>query len=282
LIVSTFAANFNKMHTWLSYHVYPQETQNVFLVRALQPFLAQNIWPERGARAFFVRFADEKGEHVRVRLRGERTWLQEKLMPAWEGAMEGRGELIVVPYRPETERFGGEALLPWAEEHFHISTRVTLDLLSQDLYSYGDAMHDNLKQLLIMAFCAGLSPEKTAWYFGQLQKQWLDLYFREEDGSPLLPKSQQDLNERFKTAYQPQKKAIQASLSDLWENLQDDKFATAQPQWLRWFRGNQMVLPEFGADLDRVMPSLLHLSANRLGILNPDEVFAAYILSNIR
>ncbi|MCY7329237.1 MAG: hypothetical protein LH618_11860, partial [Saprospiraceae bacterium] len=33
------------MRTWLSFHCYPLEAQDIFLTRALRPFLTQYIWP---------------------------------------------------------------------------------------------------------------------------------------------------------------------------------------------------------------------------------------------
>ena len=50
---------------------------------------------------------------------------------------------------------------------------------------------------------------------------------------------------------------------------------------MRWLRGNQLVLPEFGDQLEKVLPSLLHLTNNRLGLSNQDEVYLNYILSKV-
>jgi thiopeptide-type bacteriocin biosynthesis protein len=267
------------MQTWRSYHCYPLETPDLFLVRALKPFLAQHVWSERGCRAFFVRYADERGEHLRVRFRGEAAWLDDVLVPAWKEAFEGRGELSENTYQPEVERFGGEDLLPWAEEHFHISTRVVLDRISREQYVYGDAMLDCLQMHLITAHSAGFDAAKTAWYFGQLCQQWIGLYFRGEDGSPLDGEQRKVLLDTFQETYAAQQKDLRTKMSQTWESIVANGFDAKQAEWLRWLRGNQLVLPEFGDRLERALPSLLHLSANRLGIHNPDEVYLAYVLS---
>jgi hypothetical protein len=39
-----------------------------------------------------------------------------------------------------------------------------------------------------------------------------------------------------------------------------------------------MILPEFGDNLEKALPVLIHLTNNRLGIHNPDEVYLSYIL----
>ena len=83
--------------TWLSYHFYPLETPDVFLTRALRPFLEQYIWPTKGARAFFVRYDDERGPHIRLRLRGEAEWVEDTLRPAVEGLPAEASEMEGLP-----------------------------------------------------------------------------------------------------------------------------------------------------------------------------------------
>ena len=265
--------------TWLSIHFYPLETENVFLSRAVRPFLEQFVWPVSGARAFFIRFEDEKGRHIRLRIRGEAAWIEESLRPALEGWFEGRGSREEVPFSPETERFGGPENLTWAEEYFHISTRVVLDRLRQDTYTYGDAMYDALRMHTITAFAAGFDREKTVWYFSRLCDQWLEVFFPAEENNQEQPDGE-FWKARFDKSFAPQKEVLQATLRGLWKALQDEKFDKKQREWVRWLRGNQLTLPEFGNTLDKVLPSLLHLTNNRLGVNNQDEVYLNYILAN--
>lgn len=265
--------------TWLSIHIYPLEAENVFLTRALRPFLMQYIWPRQGARAFFVRYEDEKGKHIRLRLRAEAEWLDETLRPAFKGWFAERGEWEEVPYIPETERFGGEASLPWAEEYFHVSTRVVLDRLARETYTYGDAIYDALRMHAIAAFAAGLKREKTAWYFGKLCDQWLTTFFQPDEEGNAGGDFQKELKDQFEKTFAPQQDELRAALGGLWKALEAGKFDTKQPEWLRWLRGNELILKEFGDNLEKVLPDLLHLSNNRLGVNNQDEVYLNYILS---
>ena len=285
--------------TWLSYHFYPLETPDVFLTRALRPFLEQYIWPTKGARAFFVRYDDERGPHIRLRLRGEAEWVEDTLRPAVEGLpaeaseMEGlpaetsakagwfreRGERIEVPYQPEPERFGGEEPLAWAEEHFHVSTRVVLDRLNQATYTYGDAMFDGLRTSAIAAYAAGFDRERTAWYFGQLCEQWMPLFFRPEGGAAADAAFFAAIKEKFEASFERQKDDLRDTLAGFWKTLETGKFDEKQPEWLRWLRGNELILKGLDENLDRALPSLLHLNYNRLGVTNQDEVFLCYLLS---
>ncbi|MBC7775338.1 MAG: hypothetical protein H7246_07865 [Phycisphaerae bacterium] len=263
--------------TWLSIHLYPLENQEVFLVRGLRPFLQQHIWSKRGTRAFFIRYQDERGPHIRLRMRGEESWMEETLRPAFIASQEGRGEWEEVPYTPETERFGGEEALGLAEEYFHLSSRVVLDRLAREQQTYGDSMFDALRMHTITAHAAGMNQKETAHYFTQLSEQWLPLFFKAEaapDNDFLA-----EIKAGFEKSFAPQKEDLRATLLELWKALEKEKFDKKQPEWARWALGNQMILKALGSNLDRALPSLLHLTNNRLGLNNQDEVYLNYILS---
>lgn len=267
------------MMTWLSIHFYPLETENVFLTRAVKPFLEQYIWPRQGARAFFIRYEDEKGRHIRLRLRGEADWIEETLRPALAGWFEGRGEQVQADYKPETERFGGAVGLALAEEYFHVSTRVVLERLNRDQFTYGDAMFDALRMHTITAFSAGFDRKKAAWYFGQLCDQWMAAFFSSNEGDITGPEIQAALKAEFEKNAERQKADLAAFLGELWKSLEAEKFDKKQPEWVRWLRGNQLILNEYGENLDKALPNLIHLTNNRLGVNNQDEVYLNYILS---
>jgi len=264
------------MH-WLSIHFYPLENQDVFLVRGLRPFLQQHIWANRGTRAFFIRYQDERGPHIRIRMRGELDWMEETLRPAFAGWQEGRGEWVEVPYIPETDRFGGEEAMALAEEYFHLSSRVSLDRLAREQHTYSDSMFDALRMHTIAAHAAGMTQEQSARYFDRLAEQWLPLYFVSE-GTP-DPDFFGDIKEGFEKNFAPQKEDLRATLLELWKALDLEKFDKKQPEWARWALGNQMILKGLGDHLERALPSLLHLTNNRLGLINQDEVYLNFILS---
>lgn len=266
------------MQNWLSYHFYPLESEEVFLTRAVRPFLEQFIWNKPGTRAFFIRYEDERGPHIRLRLRGEDEWLQETLEPVVDGWFAERGERLAVPYDPEATRFGGEEALVWAEEYFHVSTRVVLERLQRPQYTYGDSLFDALRMHTMTVFAAGLPREKAAWYFGQLCETWIPLFFKPENGENDTAVVKGVLD-NFEKNYAPQAESIASTLHNLWNTLTEEKFDPKQPEWVRWFRGNQLILKEFGPTLEKALPSLLHLTSNRLGVNNQDEVYLMYVLS---
>jgi len=262
---------------WLSIHLYPLENQDVFLVRALRPFLQQYIWAKRGTRGFFIRYQDEQGPHIRIRLRGASDWIEETLRPAFAGWMEARGAWQEQPYIPETDRFGGEEAMAWAEEHFHLSSRVSLERLATEQHTYGDSMFDALRMHSITAHAAGMNQRQAALYFERLTEQWLPLFYT-SDGSPETALFS-EIRAGFEKNLASQKEDIRATMAELWKALDKEKFDKKQPEWARWALGNQLIIKNLGNNLDRALPSLIHLSNNRLGLHNPDEVYLNYILA---
>jgi len=262
------------MQSWISFHIHPLETLDVFLARGVRPFLTEHIWPVQQARAFFIRYEDENGPHIRLRLRGD----VDMLRPAVHGWFPGRGIVEEMPYQSEPERFGGEEALNWAEEHFHLSSRVVLDRLNRP-YTYGDAMFDALRMHVITAFAAGWNREKSAWYFENLCAQWIDLFFQPaKEGANGESNWREALRQDFEQSFTPQREELRLAVVELWTALEKGKFDQEQPEWLRWLRGNQLILPEFGDKLEKSLPSLLHLTNNRLGVTNQDEVYLNYLL----
>ncbi|MEO6037194.1 MAG: lantibiotic dehydratase C-terminal domain-containing protein, partial [Saprospiraceae bacterium] len=139
---------------------------------------------------------------------------------------------------------------------------------------------DALRMHVLTVLAAGMSREKAAGYFDQLCRQWLPVFFTPTDGQPLDEDTKAALISKFETSLSTQRAALQSVLQELWTAASAGKFDDSQPEWRRWLRGNELILKEFGEYLDKALPSLLHLTNNRLGVNNQDEVFLCYVLAN--
>ncbi|SOB86318.1 thiopeptide-type bacteriocin biosynthesis domain-containing protein [Streptomyces sp. 1331.2] len=131
---------------WHSLHLalpLPGQETDAFLTADLAPLmdgLADTDW-------FFIRYG-EGGPHLRIRYRSpgrppgaagpapaparlaaDLTRLATRRTPLDGPRTPGHGEVTEVPYDPETERYGGPALLPIAEEVFTHSTRTAVSAL---------------------------------------------------------------------------------------------------------------------------------------------------------
>jgi thiopeptide-type bacteriocin biosynthesis protein len=85
-------------------------------------------------RWFFLRYADARGPHLRLRLRARRDGapaLREELEPMCRRAVDelGGSGVFVDTYEPEHARFGGPAGTDVAEELFERSSELALDAL---------------------------------------------------------------------------------------------------------------------------------------------------------
>ena len=147
-------------------------------------------------------------------------------------------------------------------------------------------MFDAMRMHATTAFAAGWPREKSAWYFGPLCDQWMELFFRPTDdgnapGDALTSSGEwkETLTTEFNLSFTPQREALRQARSELWLALDKGKFDQGQPEWLRWLRGNEIILPEFGENLEKALPSLIHLTNNRLGVNNHDEVYLNYLLA---
>lgn len=266
---------------WVSYHLFPKEPQDKFLVTAVGPFLAHFIWANKGTRAFFIRYADESGPHIRLRMKGEADWLKKQVIPKFEKHFKKKGDFKAVPYVPEPEKFGGAEALAWCEEHFHISSRVVLDRLSRDKYEYGDALFDALKLHTSAGFAAGFTRQSATTYFDKLANNWIGNFFSAAEDALTSEALRDAVRSDFEATLAPQFSFMQDALKQFRLALEESQHDPKQPEWLRWLRGNELIFKGLGKKLDTALPHLLHLTNNRLGINNQDEAYLMYVLGSV-
>ncbi|MFJ6572135.1 lantibiotic dehydratase [Streptomyces sp. NPDC091292] len=157
---------------WLYATLYTSaERQDEVLTGPLQRFLT--ALPSRGKepggvdRWFFIRYADPD-PHLRLRIHGDPALLNNVLLPqlhdlAGQLAADGlaRG-LRIDSYAPETERYGGPALLTAAEEVFHADSRLVLERLAAPASDrILSAAHD--VSALVHAFHRGYGGDWRQW-----------------------------------------------------------------------------------------------------------------------
>ncbi|MGY1578122.1 lantibiotic dehydratase [Streptomyces sp. MN13] len=120
---------------WLSLKVYGSARGQDELLRTVLPGLVERA-RERGVdRWFFLRYTDDAGHHLRVRLHGERSALWGAvalevggLLAEWQRRGLVRGHALA-PYDPEVERYGGAGALAAAEEVFRCDSEAAVALL---------------------------------------------------------------------------------------------------------------------------------------------------------
>lgn len=259
---------------YFSVELRPSESPDVFLARALRPFLEQYIWPTRGTRAFFSRHEQQEAALIRIRMRGDDAWMEDLLKPAFEGWMRDRGDWQEISYQPDSSLYGGDEVLVWVEEHAHIGTRVALDLVATPEFTYGDAMFDTLRLLTTLAEAAGFSREKARWYYGELLMQWLERF-----AGAANPTEREDRIIEFRDTLKPRQSDLSLAIEKFWTDMEAGKYEKEHPEWARWHKGSQLVFEGLGEHREKSLPTLIHQTGNRMGLNNQDIVYLVYVLS---
>ena len=264
--------------TWESLHLAPEKAPDVFLTTVYKAFVAEHFWQVPGRRCFFIRYHDETGLHLRLRFKAEADWMANRFPALFQKAFKRTGEWTAVPYQPETERFGGPEAMAWAEEHFHISTQVVLARLARGERDYNANVLDALKLHTAVGMAAGLTAAEAKSWFAKLSEQWIAMFFTPAEpdmgAAELLEAVQTD----FQEILAPQADFLADALLQVRKDWEAGIFDKSQPEWLRWYRGNEIILPELKEQKAKALPSLIHLTNNRLGINNQDEAYLMYVL----
>jgi thiopeptide-type bacteriocin biosynthesis protein len=267
---------------WKSWHIKPNEVEDVFLVRVLKPFLRDIIWSEPQSKAFYIRYNDaESGPHLRFRVFGGQDWLENVVDPQLKIYFEGKCSFTNAIYTPEPERFGGMENMPWAEAYFKLSTRMALMRIGRVPYVYGDAMFDTLRMHLTTMKAAGYELEDAKNYFLTLRNQWAPRFIFEADGSTLSEAGLGELFNTFDDQLEPQKAVLTQSLSDMWYYLKQNLFDKQQPEWEGWYQSSRTAFSHLYGHMETALPHFIHLHNNRMGITNYDEVFLCHILAEV-
>ncbi|MEU8463929.1 thiopeptide-type bacteriocin biosynthesis protein [Streptomyces sp. NPDC029003] len=270
--------------TWHSLHLFLHSEAadtDAFLVRSAAPLLDGLVASGQAAGWFFIRYGED-GPHLRIRVRGLSAPAAGRLtrelaraareVPAVPGPWPSRhGEVRVVRYEPETERYGGPRALPVAEEVFAASTRVVLDALREAPAPAADAAR--------LARAADLA-HATAYALGMdrlTAARWLRRHaagWRWVTGLPLLPGAA--VHARVNTVYAAQRTGLARRARALREGLDRGALRPWLTDWADRVReADALLRADAGGGLSQgasewVWGSQLHMLFNRLGV-GPDE-----------
>ncbi|MEM1319847.1 MAG: lantibiotic dehydratase C-terminal domain-containing protein [Bacteroidota bacterium] len=214
--------------------------------------------------------------------------------------------LYFVDYEPEFHRYGGLRGIDIAEQHFQHSSEVVLQNLSNRVgqWSYDEALGMAIKLHLCFVHSLGMSLHTMHDFFHYLFYNWLPASVRAYRQGQTPKAYQQRVKatlEAFNRAYTSQQKVILPFQLALWEALDEQASFEdeALNQWvsqLKWLRselrksnraGALQLPPLRGNDLPEARPeqefwelytSYIHMTNNRLGILNRDEGYVAYLM----
>ncbi|MDH6115217.1 thiopeptide-type bacteriocin biosynthesis protein [Kitasatospora sp. MAP12-15] len=256
------------MADWHSFHLFLHSDTaavDAVLTEELAPLLDGLVADGQAAAWFFIRYG-EGGPHLRIRLRGltpsaaaelpDMLSRLGKAVPAVEGPWPStHAEVQPVPYVAETERYGGAAALPEAEELFAVSSRVAVLALRRPPRA-ADRLALGIDLAHTTALALGLGPLAAARWLRRHAAGW-----RWVTEVPLLPGAA--VHARVNAVFALQHEALVRRAETLRAGLEREDAAPWLLAWAAAVRGSE------GREL-WVWASQLHMLFNRLGI-SPDE-----------
>ncbi|KOU13943.1 hypothetical protein ADK52_37315 [Streptomyces sp. WM6372] len=261
---------------------------DAFVTEALAPLMDGRYGPDGGSW-FFIRY-HEGGPHLRIRFRGaaadvdelaaEIALLAAETIPV-TGPLPGRhGEVSAARYEPETERYGGPAALPVAEEVFVHSTRAAVAAL-RAVPGRADRLRLALDLAHATAHALGLDELDSAGWLRRHAASW-----RWAGEVRTLPGAA--VHTRVNTVFAAQRTNLARRARAVCAGLEDGSADPWLAQWSRRVRAADARLrtavpavpaesaadrPDAPVRTDRrlwVWASQLHMLFNRLGVA-PDE-----------
>lgn len=270
---------------------------DAFVTGALAPLMDARYGPGAGAW-FFIRHG-EGGPHLRIRFRrtaadggpeadaagfgppgAGAAGLAAELgrlaagLTAAPGPRPGRhGEVRAVPYEPETERYGGPAALPVAEEVFVHSTRTAVAAL-RAVPGRADRLPLALDLAHATAYALGLDELAAAGWLRRHSASWRWV-------TEVQPLPGAAVHTRVNTVFAAQRETLARRARAVRAGLDGATAAPWLADWVHRVRAADARIraavpadrPEEPERLDRrlwVWASQLHMLFNRLGV-TPDE-----------
>lgn len=216
--------------------------------------------------------------------------------------------IIYDEYLPETARFAGPAGLAIAEQQFEISSTAVLQIISAkgDTWSYEDALGSAIQ--LHLSFVRALHftlPESIA-FFDLIFQQWLPYSFKFYHISltkEQYSRQESDTLKAFEESFVEQKESLLDFHRAVWDLFdQDGEFE--EDYFNDWVWDNRYIGSEFnkayqaGLLLPRpdelqstnelsdpqkkilwpVYADFVHLTNNRIGLMNQDEAYLAWLI----
>ncbi|MFE6845244.1 thiopeptide-type bacteriocin biosynthesis protein [Streptomyces sp. NPDC057686] len=256
---------------------------DAFVTGALAPLMDSRYGPN-GAAWFFIRY-HEGGPHLRIRFRGasaegaaelseELGLLAARTTPVAGPWPSRHGEVRAARYEPETERYGGAAALPVAEEVFAHSTRAAVAAL-RAVPGRGDRLRLALDFAHATAFALGLDELAAAGWLRRHAASW-------RWAAEVRPLPGAAVHTRVNTVFAAQRTNLGRRAQAVRAGLDDGSAAPWLAEWTRQVRAADARLRTAALPADRpdapvrthrrlwVWASQLHMLFNRLGV-TPDE-----------
>jgi thiopeptide-type bacteriocin biosynthesis protein len=229
-------------------------------------------------------------------------------MDKWTAAQQWfpNDSVQYIEYDPEVERYGGPFALLTAEKQFEASSRAVLAVIEDsNSWDYDRALGAAIQLHLGFAFALGMNLAEAGEFFSRIARHWFANTFRYTTGiSPEEVKERREIiMKAFEENFQRQKDMLVTFHQTLWSALTEG--LEFEQEWLNlWIRQMMAIAaelkeiqqqknlvipqwfqpePEKKTPVERqylwpILESYIHMTNNRLGILNRDEAYLGYLI----
>lgn len=232
--------------------------------------------------------------------------------PEWTSRLNDEDQWIpnntlkYVPYEPEIKRYGGKTATKIAEQHFQHSSETILNIISEsnNKWDYEQTMGTAIQLHLCFADALGMDIEEAQQFFKYIYVLWFPMTFkrnRPKLNNEELAEIRVETLDAFKKGFEQQKEVLLPFCEQFWEAIHDRQTPEGLKPWLQNTKNIRKKLldcqqnglldapPEFMPEgkwevsndkQERwlIYQSYVHMTNNRLGILNRDEGFLGYLL----
>jgi hypothetical protein len=211
-----------------------------------------------------------------------------------------------IPYEPEVERYGGPTGIIIAEKQFQVSADAVFAIIEEsDHWDYDRALGAAIQMHLGFAFALGMDLTETTAFYSDISRMWFARSYGYEENIPEeeLKKRQEITWKAFKENFAKQEETLVPYHETLWNaftegiefeqewlnhwitgmaNIRDQLKAAQSGGKLiipKWYMPRDIKdVPEANQQLWAILESYVHMTNNRLGILNRDEAYLGYLI----
>ncbi len=213
----------------------------------------------------------------------------------------------LIAYEPEIIRYGGSVGLLIAEKQFEISSRCVLAVIRESsAWDYERALGAAIQMHLSFAHSMGMTLQETVRFYSYISEGWLLNAVGHENSQSFkeLDKKKEIVLNAFIESFDKQKAKLASFHKTLWNAL--DNRCEFEQEWLNtWHKGisqiaaelrraqlNQQLILEKSklsnpSNIDpkdiiafsQILESYVHMTNNRLGIMNHDEAYLGFLIT---
>lgn len=241
----------NNQSSWLSAHLFYNEPWEQFLLKAVEPFLQTALKTGIVETYFFIRYW-ERGPHIRLRLKGETSAIEQVLKPNllehFESYIEEHPSVRVdpeyppaypktlywlpnntvkfFPYEPELNRYGGNTGMDLAEQQFRLSSDVVFYYiqLQANHSEYAEQLGIAIRLHVAFAYSLGMDRRTMAAFFNMIFENWLpraiEVPINQENRDFILQKMNETVG-LFDESFAQQKETLVAFHEELLKDLSE-------------------------------------------------------------